>query len=179
MKILKYIEFVTEGVLHDTPKDYIESVLSKLKSKLDLLFLEDKDTKQAAKNKIQKKEEGSGPSLKEMGVKLESSEINKSTLYDSLKIKFSDGNGIYDLNVTINFEDAVPKPDKAFDISDIKKCFIKFKKYDIETFDMLGQVSKNVNINDINEDMIIKLKIEVEKDFGDNQKEVDIELKKD
>lgn len=179
MKILKYSDFIKESsVLHDTPKDYIESVLSKLKSKLDLLFLQDKNNQKPGNSEI-KKVDKSGPSLKEMGVKLESSEINKSTLYDSLKLKFSDGDGVYDLNVTINFEDAVPQPDKDFSIDDIKKCFVKFKKYDIESFNMIGQVSKNVNIKDIGEQMIIDLKIEVEKDFDNNETELDIELKKD
>ena len=179
MKILKYSEFLNESsVLHDTPKDYIESVLSKLKSKLDLLFLEDKNSQKGSSDKKIQKTTASGPSLKEMGVKLESSEINKSTLYDSLKIKFSDGDGVYDLNVTINFEDAVPKPDKDFSIDDIKKCFVKFKKYDIETFDLIGQVSKNVNIKEIGEDLIIKLKVEVEKDFDNNEEELEIEISK-
>ena len=59
-----------------------------------------------------------------------------------------------------------------------KKCFIKFKKYDEETFDLVGELTKNCNIDDINEDFIIQLKIDVEKD-GSEEKELEIELKKD
>lgn len=185
MKILKFSEFKLNesSVMHDTPKDYIHTVLAKLKSRLDLLFLQDKkDLDKEPKDKIKKMKEmdkSNEMTLKDMGVRLESSEINKSTLYDSLKIKFSDGNGIYDLNVTINFEDAIPKEGEAFTSDDIKKCFIKFKKYNEDTFDLVGEITKNANLKDIDENMIIKLKVEVEAEGADEEKEVSIELKKD
>jgi hypothetical protein len=46
-----------------------------------------------------------------------------------------------------------------------------FKKYDINTLEIVGQLSKNINTDKINEDYLIELKLELDKDFGDEEEE--------
>ena len=43
------------------------------------------------------------------------------------------------------------------------------KKYDIDTDDVIGQITKNVNIKDIDEDFLVNLKIEIDDKFGDDE----------
>jgi hypothetical protein len=184
MKIRKYIEFIKEE-LQDTPESYISTALSKLKRKIDKMFDSDEDdSPDFSKNPEDLKRRNSDKmSFKDLGVRLESSEISKySKLYDSLTIKFTEGNdgeqgaSTYTLILMIDIKEAIPEdPDKDFDIDDIKKCYIKFKKYNIDTFEIIGQISKNVKIKDINEDFLIDLKIEIDDKFSDNEEEFEIE----
>jgi hypothetical protein len=178
MKIVKYIEFIKEE-LHDTPENYIATVLNKLKRKLDKIF--DYDIKDEP-NKVLKPEElekvdSDKMSLKDLNVRLESSEVSKySKLYDSLTIKFSDDNNTYTLIIMIDIKQALPKdPEKDFDIDDIEECYIKFKKYDLDTFEIIGQLSKNVKISKIDEDFLIDLKIELDDKFDEGDEEFEIE----
>jgi hypothetical protein len=178
MKIVKYIEFIKEE-LHDTPENYIATVLNKLKRKLDKIF--DYDIKDEP-DKVLKPEElekidSDKMSLKDLNVRLESSEVSKySKLYDSLTIKFSDDNNTYTLIIMIDIKQALPKdPEKDFDIDDIEECYIKFKKYDLDTFEIIGQLSKNVKISKIDEDFLIDLKIELDDKFDEGDEEFEIE----
>ena len=77
----------------------------------------------------------------------------------------------------IDIKEAIPEDkEKDFDpLEDIKNCYIKFKKYDLDTFDILGQLSKNVKIKDIDEDFIIDLKIEIDDKFDESEDEFEIE----
>jgi hypothetical protein len=178
MKIVKYIEFIKEE-LHDTPENYVATVLNKLKRKLDKIF--DYDIKDES-DKVLKPEElekvdSDKMSLKDLNVRLESSEVSKySKLYDSLTIKFSDDNNTYTLIIMIDIKQALPKdPEKDFDIDDIEECYIKFKKYDLDTFEIIGQLSKNVKISKIDEDFLIDLKIELDDKFDEGDEEFEIE----
>ena len=116
-------------------------------------------------------------SLKDLGVRLDSSEVSKySKLYDSLTIKFTDDDATYNLYLAIDIKDAIPKdPTKDFSYEDIEMCYIKFKKYNIDTFEVIGQITKNIKIKDIDEEFLIDLKIEIDDKFGDEE-EFEIEI---
>lgn len=178
MRVIKYNEFIKEN-LQDTPENYISIVLSKLKKKIDRMF----DYKEESEDQVLKPEElkkvnSDNMSFKDLGVRLESSEISKySKLYDSLTIKFTDDENTYTLIIMVDIKEAIPEDkEKDFDpLEDIKNCYIKFKKYDLDTFDILGQLSKNVKIKDIDEDFIIDLKIEIDDKFDESDDDFEIE----
>jgi transposase len=186
MKIIKFIEFIKEE-LNDTPESYVELALAQIKRKIDIMFdfQRDSDTeepKPEPKNKSvnqakKDSKEKSKMNLKDLGVRLESSEISKySKLYDSLTVKFSDDDATYSLILMIDLKEALPKDaTKDFSYEDIKKCYIKFKKYDLDTFEIIGQLTKNVEVKDINEDFLINLKIELDEKFGSEESELQFE----
>jgi hypothetical protein len=179
MKIVKYIDFIKENNLQDTPENYISIVLNKLKKKLDKIFdyREDSDDVVLNPEELQRVKSDK-MTFKDLGVRLESSEVSKySKLYDSLTIKFSDEQNTYTLIIMIDIKEAIPEDkEKDFDpLEDIKKCYIKFKKYDLDTFEILGQIDKNVKIKDIDEDFIIDLKIEIDDKFDESEGDFEIE----
>lgn len=178
MKIIKYSDFIKEN-LQDTPENYISIVLNKLKKKLDKIFdyREDSDDTVLKPEELQRVKSDK-MTFKDLGVRLESSEVSKySKLYDSLTIKFSDDQNTYTLIIMIDIKEAIPEDkEKDFDpLEDIKKCYVKFKKYDLDTFEILGQIDKNVKIKDIDEDFIIDLKIEIDDKFDESDDEFEIE----
>jgi hypothetical protein len=186
MKIVKFTEFINEELLNDTPETYISSVLSKLKRKIDGLFEESNETEEeeAGEKSIKKAKEDSKKNkekltFKDLGIRLESSEISKySKLYDSLTIVFRDDEFMYHLIIMIDLKEALPKdPNKDFTMDDVKMCYIKFKKYSLLTKDieLIGQISKNVEIKKIDEEFIIDLKIELDDEFGDEEEKLEIE----
>jgi hypothetical protein len=176
MKIKRYNNFLNEEIINDTPKSYINIALKKIKSKIEKFFEyhEDDNSDESVEKSIEKAKEDakdkSGVSLKDLGVRLESSEISKySKLYDNLTMKFIDDNGWYNLYIAIDYKDALPEKDKEFTYKDIEKCFIKFKKYDIDTDEVIGQITKNIDISEIDENFLIDLKIEIDEEFGDDE----------
>lgn len=178
MRIIKFIEYIKEG-FHDTPENYIATALNKLKRKIDKIF----DHKEVESDQVLKPEElkrakSNKLTFKDLGINLESSEVSKySKLYDSLTVKFSDERNTYTLIIMIDIKEAIPKDkDSDFDIDDIEKCYIKFKKYDLDTFDIIGQLTKNIKIKDIGEDFLIELKIELDDKFDDEDDDFEIEL---
>ena len=183
MKIRKFVDFINEE-LNDTPESYIEVALKQLQKKIvdmfkDQVDLEDKKEKEGNSSIMKAKGKGNTKKLtfKDLGVQLESSEISKySKLYDSLTIKFSDSNATYNMLLLIDLKDAMPKdPTKDFSFEDIETCFIKFKKYDLDTFEVVGQMTKNVKIKDIDENFLVELKIEIDDMFGDEDEKLEIE----
>jgi hypothetical protein len=183
MKIRKFVDFINEE-LNDTPESYIEVALKQLQKKIGDMFkdqvdLEDEKGKEGNSSIMKAKGKGKSKKLsfKDLGVQLESSEISKySKLYDSLTIKFSDANATYNMLLLIDLKDAMPKdPTKDFSFEDIESCFIKFKKYDLDTFEVIGQMTKNVKIKDIDENFLVELKIEIDDMFGDEEEKLEIE----
>ena len=179
MKIVKYGQFIKEN-FQETPEEYVGIALKQIKRKIDSLFEEENgsedkvETLDDARNKGAKKAKGDKMSFKDLNLKLESSEISKySKQYDSVTIKFSDAKWLYNLFIMIKLEDAIPSDkEKDFSYKDIKKCFIKFKKYDKnKDFELIGQITKTVEVSKIDEDLLIELKIELDKDFGDGDEE--------
>lgn len=181
MKIRKYTEFIKEE-LTDTPESYIETALKQIKKKIDKMFefqevsyfepsSEEEGDKEIRKAKLDSKNK-SDISFKDLGVRIESSEISKySAMHDSLTIKFSDDAATYDLYISIDLKDALPKdPNADYSYEDIEKCFMKLKKYNLNTFEVIGQLTKTVEINKIDEDFLIGLKIDMDDKFGDDEK---------
>lgn len=175
MKIRKYTDFINEE-LNDTPESYIEVALKQIKKKIDRMFEFQEESEEPSEEKSIKRAKAesrdrSKMSLKDLGVRLESSEISKySKMYDNLTVKFSDDDATYNLYIAIDIKEALPKdPNIDFSFEDIEKCFIKFKKYDLDTFEVVGQITKNVEIKKIDEDFLIDLKIEIDDKFGDEE----------
>lgn len=177
MKIAKYNEYIQylKENINDTPETYISSLLTKLKRKIDGFFVETEEGEVEPMAKIGNKErkEKGGMSFKDLKLNLESSEISKySKVYDNLKVIFSDEQSRYDLIIVIDLKDALPKDaEKDFSINDIENCSIKFKKYDAETGELFGQIMKTVKVEDINEELLIDLKIELDDTFGSGDTE--------
>ena len=181
MKIAKYNEYVKylKENLNDTPETYISSLLQKLKKKIESFFVSSKDDDVEKMSQIDNKErkEKGGMSFKDLNVNLDSCEISKySKIQDNLKVIFSDEGCRYDLVIVIELKDAIPKNnDDDFSINDIENCSIKFKKYNSETFDLEGQLMKTVKIKDIDEELLIDLKIELD-DLYDTESEEGLEI---
>lgn len=177
MKIIRYNQFINEE-LNDTPESYISVCLNQIKRKIDTMFefqesAPDDENMPKSKSIMKAKADSrdkTSLNFKDLGVRLESSEISKySKLYDSLTVKFTDDNATYNLLISIDIKEALPNGDEDFSYKDIKKCYIKFKKYDLDTFEVLGQITKNVEMDKINEEFIINLKIELDEEFGDDE----------
>lgn len=176
MKIIKFTEFIKEELINDTPESYIDIALKQLKKKIDKMFeyqdYEEGNEEEPKKSiKKAKKDSKDKLSFKDLGVRLESSEISKySKMYDNLTVKFSDTGAWYSLYIAIDLKEALPKdPNKDFSYDDIEKCFIKFKKYDRDSDDVVGQITKNVDMKSIDEDFLVDLKIEIDDKFGDDE----------
>lgn len=175
MRIIKFNEFINEEIMNDTPESYVEVALKQIKKKIDKMFdFQEGEKEETGEISIQKAKINSKNkdrvSLKDLGIKLESSEISKySKMYDNLTIKFSDPSAWYNLYIAIDVKDAIPKEDKEFSHKDIEKCFVKFKKYDLNTNDVVGQITKNVDIKDIDDDFLVDLKLEMDDEFGDDE----------
>lgn len=183
MKIVKFVDFIKEDI-SDTPEEYIKMELIKLKRKIDEFFnyketeLEDDSEKVLSMEDALKK--GSEKSEREklgkisfadLGLNLESSEISKySSLYDNLVVKYSDSESMYNLYITIPIGEAVPKNEKGVTPEDIKNCYIKFKKYDLDNFELIGQITRNVEIKKVDEEYLVQLKIELDEEFGQEEK---------
>ena len=188
MKIKKYTDFINEE-FNDTPESYIAVALNQIKKKIDKMFDfqegETVDSSEEAPRDFKSAKKASrdreGVNFKDLGVTLESSEISKySKMYDSLTVKFTDDNATYNLFIAIDLKEALPKEGSEggdFSYKDIKKCYIKFKKYDRDNIaEVIGQLTKNINIDDIDEEFLIDLKIEMDDEFGDGE-EFKIETK--
>jgi hypothetical protein len=181
MEIKKFVDFIKEN-LSDTPEEYIKMELIKLKRKIDAFFDKkegEEDEREistmtnALKKGKEREESEKKISFSELGLVLQSSEISKySSLYDNIIIKFSDEEYLYNLYVTIPLEEAVPE--EGEDSKSIKKCYIKFKKYDLVNFDLIGQITRNTDIDKVDEDYLVSLKIDLDDEF-DKKEEVGIE----
>lgn len=172
MKIRKFNEFIKEqmdGV--DTVETNSEILLNVLKTRIEKMFGEeevDEDevmTLQKAKQSSKNKEK---PTFKEFGMKLESIEVSMKEK-NSLTVKFSDDENWYNLYIRIDIEEVKQKEgDTDFTIDDVKKCYIKFKKYN-EAQEVIGQLAKNVDPKEIDQEFIVNLKLEVDEMFGDDE----------
>mgnify|MGYP003532904722 CR=1 FL=1 len=164
-----------DEVQNDTPASYVDSLLISMKKKIEKMFEEtgekDEEENDVKKAKLNKKGNSNSPSFKEFNLRLESCEVaTRSLLNDTLTVKFSDDENWYNLLVSINMKDAIPKDKtKDFSTKDIKQCFIKFKKYDNETQEVIGQITRNTDPNTIDEEFIVNLKIELDDQFGEEE----------
>jgi len=190
MKIRKFYQFITEE-LNDTPENYVETALAQLKRKIDEIFeyregdIDDMDLpkeKSIEKAKIDSKKKNK-MSFKDLGVSIQSSEVSKySKLYDNLTVKFTDDNYLYTLIISIDIKEGLPKTEEK-----PMMCDIKLKKSDLDTFEIIGQLPSpidgdkpehlKIEINKIDEDYLVDLKIELDgkSDGTGGKKELEIE----
>lgn len=185
-KIYKFSEFIKEDHMQDPPEEYIKTALLKLQRKINGFFGPIPDgTPEPSNQKVPigralekgKKKAKNGMSFKDLKVELESSELSKySAVYDSITIKFSDPDGWYNLWITIPLDMAISK-DKGKDFSDkdLENCVIKFKRYNQDN-ELIGQIGpKQVKIEDVNEELLVSLKIELDEEFGEEAEELELE----
>lgn len=178
-KIYRYFEYLKENI-QDTPETYVESALRKLENRLKNMFETDKveggEVKKYGEVKDKERKEKGEMSFKDLGLELQSLELSKySKVYDNVKMKFTDEKFLYDMTFTIDLKDAVPTDNtKDFSDKDIENCQIKFKKYDQDNFNILGQLTKTAKISDIDEEYLVNLKIEIDEDGG-SEEEFEIE----
>lgn len=174
MEVIKFKDFIKINESGDTPEEYVKTALMKIKSKLEKMF-GDSNPDKVDKIGDSDTREKQGQSLQ--GLELQSCEMSAySKLQDSVKIKYSDAEYLYDLTIFINLEEAIPEDEtKQFSDEDIKKCHIKFKKYELDNFDLIGETTKEIDIKDINEDFLVSLKIDIDKEFDEKEEELEIE----
>jgi hypothetical protein len=188
MIVRKYLDFIKEE-FQETPESYISTALTAIKQKIDKMFdfqegdLDNPPEAEEDPTKIKKlsTKDSNKMSFEDLGVTLESSEISKySKMYDSLTVKYTDDENTYTLILMIDIKEAIPKdPEENFDSDDIEKCYIKFKKYSLDNLtEIIGQISKNIDIKDIDEEFLIDLKIELDDKFGGDNDEFEIETNK-
>ena len=182
-KVYKFYDYLKETI-NDVPEKYVENVLRKLKTKFEKMFAFDtvEDGEVNKFGEVSKEEEKkSKVSLKDFNLELQSCEFSKySKIFDNLRIKFNDERYLYDLLITIDLKDAVPTDaTKDFTDDDIETCQLKFKKYDIDTFDLVGEIIKTANVKDIDEDQLVELKMEIDKEYGEEEEEFEIETEEE
>jgi hypothetical protein len=183
MKISRFNQYIKENQ-YETPESYIGLALKKLKGKIDKIFdyeygedLEDTNDKDLKPEDVRVNDkESSDLSFKDLGIQLQSCEISKySKTHDTLTVKFNDSEFAYTIIFMIDIKQALPKnTEEDFNVDSVEKCYVKFKKYDLDTFDIVGQLGKNVKIKNIDEEFLINLKIEMD-DLYDGDEEFEIE----
>lgn len=178
MDIIKFQDFrmINEN-LHDKPEEYVKMALNKIKSKLESMF-DTGDQQDVEKFSDRNRKEKEETNLSDFNVNLDSIELSRySKVQDSVKVIFSDDSSRYDLTIVIDLKDGVSTDeDKDFSDNDIKKCYIKFKRYDVsKSFELVGETSKTIDIKDINTDLLVSLKMELDDEFGGEDEKLDIE----
>ncbi len=182
MNIIKFAQYITEDVVNDSPEDVIRQVLMSVKRKVDKMFATEADDNEIIRygeNVDKERRAKGGMSLVDLGLELESSEMTRySKLNDSVKFIFSDEEHRYDLIVIIDLKSAISEEeDKLINMDDIDECTIKFKKYTEN--ELIGQFNKTVKVKDINEELLIELKIELDEmvgDSSDDDNDLDLEF---
>lgn len=195
MNIKKYLEYIKEDneeddddgsnyISNDNPESYIESKLLTIKNKVESMFgdkPEDSNEYDSNDPNIQKKVKEGGDdkiSFEDLGLKLESSEMNNITkTHRNLILKFSDEENYYSLLFRIDLKQVINKENENGELNpeDIKRCFVKFKKYKVEGFELLGEITDNADIENIDEDYLVNLKIELDEKYDGDSEGLSIE----
>ena len=169
--IKRFNQFIKEE-LTDTPEAYVTEALMKLKKRIEKMF----GSKEGEEIKKMSDKEKDKASFEDLGLELNSIELaNSPKLYDSLTVKFSDTESWYSLYITIDLKDALPK-DEEFNDEDIEKCYIKFKKYSMDDVELESTITKTVKPSDIDEDFLVQLKLDLDKEEGGDEEGLEFEL---
>ena len=178
----------TEEVFNDNPESYIKGAILKLKRNLEGLFpkddISDDEVIATGSDNIgnpNSNSDNTKMTLKDMGAKLESSDIAKSSkTHKSLVIKFSDTEFYYSLYIKLSLKEAIELINSGEELSDesIQNAFVKLKKISLDNYEEIGTVNRNVKVSEINEEFIINLKLELDGDdiSGGDEEEFKIEL---
>mgnify|MGYP007071574133 CR=1 FL=1 len=159
-KIYKFFEYFIneESSYKDAPEDYIKEKLNMLKNKLGRIF---------------DKEDGE-PDFKDMNLgDLSVSNYNQMRKY--LSLEFNDEKYMYYLSIIIDLKDV--QANKIESVDDVDSCYIKFKRYDNNTLEEQGLITRNEKIKNIDADLLIQLKVEIDEqvDGEDSGEEFKIE----
>ena len=177
-KFETFTESVNEDFTFDTPSQYISMALKKLQLKINKFFdfVPDKvgELGEPIKSPGSKEDNGDKKdtiTFKDLMVNMDDSEIsNFSKSNESLTVTFSDSEHVYKLIILINIKEGIPKDkEKNFSFKDVENCFLKLKKYDINTYEIIGEISKNSKISKIDEEFLIELKIELDENFNETE----------
>lgn len=177
MKVLKYKEFNESLILeeetdtastvtydtdfNDTPENYIRMDIRKIKNLLLSFF---------------KNEEGE-PDNETFGTLLSIEDDNFNT-HQTLVLKYQDEQYMYNVYIKIPLSEALTKDsEKKLSMDSIKSCNIKFKKYDLSDSSLIGEIDRKIKISDINKQLLIDLNIELDKEFGNSNDDLDLEFK--
>ena len=181
MKIIKFKQFILNEDVLETPSNMTSTALNQLKRVIDKIFeyQETEFGKEKPEEKVKikklKKKSKEKMSFEDLGVRLESSEVSKySKMHDSLTVKFSDDQFTYTLIISIDIKEGLPKTENK-----AMMCDVKFKKYDLDTFEIIGQLPSpidgdkseylKIEINKIDEDYLIDLKIKLDESTGEEE----------
>lgn len=161
MAIIRFKDFmINESEDNNSPNENVRLALLKVKKRIESYFL---DTTPVS-------EEGA-PNFNEMGLALECCELDTRTaLFDHLIVKFSDEVYSYNLNISVNIKEGV-KETEAQLMADVK-----FKKYLISTTEMVGQISKESELDQINDEFIMDIKVELDDQFKDSDNDEDTKI---
>ena len=130
MKILKFETFKLNEAYEEDPEFRIKKYFIELEKDIRMWF-----------------EEGS---FSLNGVQLYDIKTNTTNNLDKyLTFDFQDENFYYQIIVIVSLQEVSEDT--------LKECYIKVKRYDIETSELLKQSSESVMVDDLNEDKIIEL----------------------
>lgn len=163
MKIKRFYKFIKESV-EDVDTDGISTeLLNTIKVRIDSMFSEKEESDE---------DEGVSENLSDLGLELISSEISTANkLRDRLEVKYQDEAFEYHLFITLNIEDISDdiKGIEDADFEDVDRCRIKMKKYDKNTYEIMGQLTKNIEIKELTQDYIIELKVEIDEKYEEGE----------
>jgi hypothetical protein len=173
MRISRFKDYGRINEMHnETPEQYIKNALLKVKHKIEKMFAGAPGSDETQVRRFAQDDQGkSGSTIAELGVELESIEMSRySRTLDNVRVKFSDEESLYDLMIGIELSEAVPEKDKEFSVDDIKNCVVKFKKYDKhEPGEVVAEITNNVKLEEIDEDLLVELKIRLDEESGEEE----------
>ena len=174
-------------VTNENPETIIKNKLTSIQKKIEKMFPEELEpTGEVTANSpdIDKKvtSDTEGMTFQDLGMQIDNSELStKTKTHQNLTVKFSDEGGSYYYTLLVRIDlkqvtgDSVEDGDEVTSDA-IKRLFIKFKKYKVDGYELMGEITKNIDIEELTEDFLIDLKIELDEEFdGGGEEEFSIE----
>jgi hypothetical protein len=169
MKITKFHEYIKE-TLNDTAEDYVEQALRDILDKINDMFPEDENEDsedelisfaQARKKGDEKAAAAKKINFKDYGAELIDANISRQAA--TLTVTIEEAEAWYKIYFMIDIKQAVPTGTEDFDFEKIKDCRVKFVRYN--NGDKIDKkISETVPLKEIDEDMLIELKLKVDGD---------------
>jgi len=164
------VEENDDYVGNETPEYYIKNKLNNIKSKIEKMFSDVNDDTQSSDGDVDN--DNNEMSFTDLGMKLDNIEMSfKTKTHQNLTVKFSDEKFYYSLLFRIDLKQVTGKklePGEGMSTDMIKRVFVKFKKYDgSDSYKLIGEMSKMADIEDIDEDFLVSLKVDLDDEIGD------------
>ena len=169
MTITKFHEYIKE-TLNDTAEDYVEQALRDILDKINDMFPEDENEDsedelisfaQARKKGDEKAAAAKKINFKDYGAELIDANISRQAA--TLTVTIEEAEAWYKIYFMIDIKQAVPTGTEDFDFEKIKDCRVKFVRYN--NGDKIDKkISETVPLKEIDEDMLIELKLKVDGD---------------